>query len=254
MCNGISHLKLRKKYFRGLQDKKFNIDSMRAYIRQKPELDKMLEHIIHKYINKRGVPKILDACCGIGHLSIHMHEKFPNAKFLGIDETSYLIKEAQKLSMDAENVQFKVADIYSLPKKYKKEFDISICWKTLTWFPCYEDALRALFAVTKKHIFISSLFYEGDIDFHIEVREHTKERGAKGVSSHHNIYSLPRFKRFVQSLGAKRMRIADFDIGIDLPRKDLNRMGTYTLSLKNGKRMQMSGALPMPWKIITIDL
>jgi len=141
-----------------------------------------------------------------------------------------------------------------LRNTYKKAFDISICWKTLTWLPSYEYALRALVAVTKKHIFVSSLFYEGNIDSEIRVREYSKERGSRGNATYHNIYSLPRFERFVRTLGSKKISVIDFKIGIDLPRGPVDHMGTYTLRLKNGKRLQMSGPLPMPWKIIHIEL
>lgn len=40
--------------------------------------------------------------------------------------------------------------------------------------------------------------------------------------------------------------LADFD--------DINHMGTYTINLENGKKLQVSGALMMPWKVIRIDL
>jgi len=31
-------------------------------------------------------------------------------------------------------------------------------------------------------------------------------------------------------------------------------MGTYTVQLQSGERLQISGALLMPWKIVRIDL
>ncbi len=151
-------------------------------------------------------------------------------------------------------MRFEVADLYELPHTHKKQFDVTICWKTLTWLPAYEEALRALFSATRSHIFVSSLFYDGDIDYEIKVREHVKERGAAGHATYHNIYSFPRFRKFALSLGAKRVSAQDFNIGIDLPRGNIDHMGTYTLKLRNGSRMQMSGALPMPWKIIHIEL
>ena len=242
----------KKGYFIGTQDREFNLGSMRKYLKRKPEMDKVLETMIAPYM-KTGI-EVLDACCGIGHLTHSLHKKFPRAHYLGIDETPYLIKEARKLSAPESTVEFEIDDLYSLRSKYKKAFDISICWKTLTWLHSYEDALRALVAVSRKHIFLSSLFYEGDIDYEIHVREYAKERGASGHATYHNIYSLPRFENFARSLDVKQIRVTDFKIGIDLPRGSVDHMGTYTLRLKRGTRMQMSGALPMPWKIIHIEL
>ena len=238
----------REMYFHGDDDKEFNLESMRKYARTKPELDKTLETMIAPYVT--GAPHILDACCGIGYLAHNLHTSFPRASFLGIDETPYLIKEALALFGSDTNLQFKVGDLYTLKKTYPKAFDISICWKTLSWLPSYEDALDNLLAATRSHIFISSLFYDGDIDFEIRVTEHLKKRSA----TRHNIYSLPRLTRFLKTRKVRRIASTDFNIDIDLPRGSPDHMGTYTVRLEDGKRLQMSGALPMPWKIVHIEL
>jgi len=56
------------------------------------------------------------------------------------------------------------------------------------------------------------------------------------------------------ALGARTVHAHDFEIGIDLPRESPHHMGTFTLRLENGKRLQLSGAVIMSWKIIQIDL
>ncbi len=240
-------------YFEGAQDKDFNISSMQKYVLQKPELDKRLESMIAPYL--QGEPlDIVDACCGIGHLIHGLHAAFPQHRYLGFDETPYLIDEAQKLCDGIEHVRFDVDDLFALPHSFEKAFDIAISWKTLSWLPDHEEALRALMKLARSHIFVSSLFYEGDIDFEIKVKEYQKERGASGASTYYNIYSLPRFERTARALSAQKIEVVNFDIGIDLPRGNVDVMGTYTVPLKDGRRMQMSGALPMPWKIIHIEL
>lgn len=50
----------------------------------------------------------------------------------------------------------------------------------MNWLPYYAQLFKSLFAVTKKHIFLSGLFYDGDIDFEIKVREFKKESGKDG--------------------------------------------------------------------------
>src|SRR3989344_7483564 len=157
----------RESYFWTEEDREFNLESMRKYLQERPEMDKQLEKMIAPCIAGGG--NVLDPCGGIGPLTIHLHEKFPNAAFLGVDETPYLIDEARKLAANVKNVRFEVDDLYSLPEKFRKAFDVSICWKTLSWLPGYEEALRALVAITRAHMFISSLFYDGDIDYEIQV-------------------------------------------------------------------------------------
>ena len=225
---------------------------MKKYVENKQEMDKFLERLITPYIKEKKL-KILDACCGIGHLSYFLSKLSKDSEFLGVDETGYLIEEAKKY-VRRKNVKFVVDDIYDLPEKYPKFFDISINWKTLSWLPYYEECLKSLFSVTKKYIFLSSLFYEGDIDFEIKVREFQKESGKSGFNLFYNVYSLPQFKKFVYDLGAKKIEVYDFQIEKDLPKPPINQMGTYTLQLRDGKRLQISGAIIMSWKIIRIDL
>ena len=113
--------------------------------------------------------------------------------------------------------------------------------------------IKDLIAVTKDHIFLSSLFYDGDIDFEIKVREFQKETGKEHFNDYYNVYSFPRFQRFVYELGAKNIEAYDFEINTDLP-KPIDQMGSYTVKLEDGKRLQISGAVILTWKIIRIDL
>lgn len=242
-----------KYYFARDKDVEFNLGVMRKYAESKQELDKFLESLITPIIVNKNL-KILDACCGIGHISYFLSEISPKSKFLGIDQTSYFIQEAKKLCQSKKNLSFEVEDVLDLPKEYPKEFDISISWKTLSWLPHYEDMLKSLFAVTKKHIFLSSLFYDGDIDFQIKIREFKKEAGKEDFNVCYNIYSLPHFKEFVYKLGAKKIEVYDFDINIDISKPPIDQMGTYTEKLENGKRLQISGAIVMSWKLIRIEL
>jgi len=109
-------------------------------------------------------------------------------------------------------------------------------------------------AVTKEHIFLSSLFYDGNIDFITPIREFKTETGKEQFNDYYNVYSLPQFKKFVLELGAKNIETYDFDIDIDLPKPPNDKMIAYTEKLENGKRLQLSGAVVLYWKIIRIDL
>ena len=140
-----------------------------------------------------------------------------------------------------------------MPKNLKI-FDITVCWKTLSWFDYYEDLLVGLINSTKKHIFISSLFFDGDIDFEVKVREFNKEAGKKGFNKNYNVYSLPQFKRFALKKGVKKIDVVDFDISINIEKPPINEMGTYTITEKNGHKVQISGAIVQFWKIIRLDL
>ncbi len=246
-------MKRKYQYFKGDKDKEFEIATMKGYVKEKLEIDKRFERLITPYIKNKKL-KILDACCGLGQISYFLSTISPKSTFFGIDQCSYMIEEAKKLCRHKKNISFEAGDVYNLLPKYPKAFDISIIWKTLSWIPYYDELVRASINATKKHIFISALFYDGDIDFETRVREFQKEAGRNGFNAFHNVYSFPRFKKFVYGLGAKNIEAEDFKINIDIPRPPLNRRGTYTLKLESGERLQISGAVVLFWKIIRIDL
>ena len=242
-----------RQHYDGEKDKEYIISSFKKCVTEKREMDKKFETIILPFIKSKKY-NILDACCGIGHISYFLSEINPESKFLGIDQTSYLIDEAKKICINKSNISFELNDIYDISKKYQKKFDISINWRTLSWLPYYDQMLENLFAVTKKHIFVSSLFYDGDIDFITQVREFKTETGESHFNDYNNVYSLPHFKKFVYELGAKNIEVYNFDIDIDIPKPPLDQLVSYTEKLENGKRLQISGAMLLPWKIIRIDL
>jgi len=240
------------RYLEGNADKKFVLESMTKYLHTKQELDKLLETLVTPLIQNNQL-RILDACCGIGHIIYYLSQVSPKSQFLGIDKTPYLIEEAKKIC-SGPNIKFKVSNVYNLSEEYEKEFDLSICWKTLSWLPRFEPLVEELMNVTKKHVFISSLFYDGDIESEIKVREYQKQAGKTGFNSYYNVYSYPNFEKFCLQLGAKKVTPFTFELKIDIPKPPKEVMGTYTVRLENGKRLQLSGVVLMCWKVIRIDL
>jgi SAM-dependent methyltransferase len=227
---------------------------MRAYLRNKPEQVKFFEEIVGPYL--KDDVSVLDACCGIGDLLYFLAQLNPNARFTGVDKAEFLIDEARTLFADNPKVRFESGDISALAEQFGKDsFDLSVCKQTLSWLPSYEKSVEELMAVTRRAVFISSLFYDGRIDFETRVREYTTDAGRDGYNAFYNVYSFPIFREFCLGRGAKDVVGFDFNIGIDLPRPaNPDRMGTYTVQLQSGERLQLSGALLMPWKIVRIDL
>ena len=235
------------------KDKEFEINSFKKCVTEKRELDKFLEELMTPYIKNKKL-KILDAPCGIGHISYFLSELSPESSFFGVDQTPFMIKEAKKLCSDKTNISFEVGDVYDLPKKFSKTFDITINWRTVSWIPYYDEMIKALIHITKDHIFLSSLFYPGDIDFEIKVRDFQKEVGKEHFNYYYNVYSYPKFEKYVKSLGVKNIESYDFDIKIDVPKPPNDQLGSYTVKLANEKRLQLSGAIVLFWKVIRIDL
>ena len=222
----------------------------------KPEQVKFFEELMTPYLAGRSEVDVLDACCGLGDLTFYLSQLNRQARFVGIDKAGFLLEEAKKYFLDNPNVSFQISDIYDVSRQLgSNRFDITVCKQTLSWLPGYQDAVVELMAVTKEAVFASSLFYDGLIDFEIRTVEYRNEEGERGYDGLYNVYSFPVFRRFCIEHGAKDVLGFDFNIQIDLPRPTtLDKMGTYTHKLETGERIQVSGALLMPWKIVRIDL
>jgi SAM-dependent methyltransferase len=242
-------------YFKGKseEDQKLNIKIMMRYFRKKFELDKLLYKLAAPYLRGKEL-EVMDACCGIGHISLELAQRYPRSRFVGIDQTPYLIDQAIELKqqLKLKNCYFFDGDVLEMKPKCA---DLTIFWKTISWIPSYEQMLLALIGGTRSHIFLSGLFYdEGDVDFSTTVRSYGREVGKDEPVAIYNTYSLPRFKKWCKAQGVKRVKVYDFEIPIDLPKKHLGQIGTYTQRLANGRRLQVSGAMLMLWKVIRLDL
>jgi len=157
-----------------------------------------------------------------------------------------------------KNTKYKFikGDLYKLREIFPtKSFDITFSLQTITWLPGYEDAITEMMGVTKKWIFITSLFSVFNTDVFSNVFEYTDNCTVKEDSPYnYNVYSLGKFTNFCISHGAKEVIVEDFIIDIDLPVPGNKAMSTYTIKSSDGIRLQFSGAMFMPWKMIAIRL
>lgn len=243
-------------HFQHEEEREYALASMQKYYRTKPEQVKFFEQLVGPYLAAQPEARVLDACCGLGDLTYFLSQLSPRTRFLGIDKASFLLDQAREQFKSNPNIGFEVADVHALSGQFgPKAFDLAVCKQTLSWLPTYEQAVEELMTVTRKAIFASSLFYDGRIDFNTRVREHVTESGQDDYNAFYNIYSFPVFREFCIAAGAKEVLGFDFKIGIDLPQPEsLDRMATYTVKLESGERLQISGALLLPWKIVRIDL
>lgn len=177
-----------------------------------------------------------------------MASKFPQSNFVGIELEERLVSEGRKrlLFPNAEIIQ---GDWFCLDDKLKNQFDGIISFQTLSWLPDYENSLKCLANLNPRWIAISSLFYEGNVDYFIKVNDYTEnETFCKEMQ--YNIYSLVRVKKTFENLGYKTFEYIPFDIDIDIAPPEKQGRGTYTRKMADGKRLQISGGMMMPWYFI----
>src|SRR4030095_6069179 len=186
----------------------FAVDSYQSYYTKK-EQPKSLEKLIAPYLLPGS--KVLDACCGGGEATYFLSQLQQRATFLGIDCHEAALEQARR-QIPSTHVRFERGDVNQLEHVYGGQvFDLVICMKTLSWLASYEDAMKNIISVTQRHAFVSSLFYDGWIDFEIKVKEHVKPWAD---FSWYNIYSFPRFIEFCERHGAKRVIDHGFAIQI----------------------------------------
>lgn len=197
----------------------------------------------------RGGIKILDMACGAAANTFYRAEKYPNINFTGIDyEQSYL----DLCELHASNVTLEQGDWYNIDKKYVGKFDGIISFQSLLLFPDYKEPLIKLIELNPKWVALTSLFYEGKMNFYTKIDNYEDDIKNWGSEKYfvYNIYSLPMIKELFAEYGYTHFEYKKFEIDIDLPKPEKPGLGTYTVQTVDGGRLQISAALLMPWYFV----
>lgn len=228
---------------------------MRQYIQPYRSTEVFIDWLENTGIlTKNSKMRICDMACGEGANLRYMSLRFPDCKFKGIELNHDLIKQGGALNK-ISNCSMQQGDWYNLDAELKNEFDGIISFQTLSWLPEYKEAIKCLTDLNPKWIAISSLFYEGDIDYTIQLKDYTRGKDSETdyKSYYYNIYSIVRIKKIFSEYGYSKFYFKPFDIDIDLEKPDREGLGTYTIKTEKGKRIQISGGLMLPWYFIIAE-
>lgn len=187
---------------------------------------------------------VLDVGTGGGANLFWLSKEFPLCEFAGIDISPDLIAFAEKKQRDIPNTEFHCLDLRESEKLGK--FDFIISFQLLSWLSPKEAdrCLTEKFSQAKMAVAMTSLFCEEDLDYEVKIKDHYNKR-----TVFYNIYSIPRIREFAKKFGFSLTHFERFELDIDIP-KHKEGLGTYTLLLKNGKRLQFSGCMNLPWYFI----
>lgn len=206
--------------------------------------------------------EVLDVACGAGAGMAHLGRVFPKARFTGVDIAEEIFPIGHQLMREqglANLPRMIRGDIYKLGEVVApRSYDVVLLIQTLSWVPAYEPLLGPLLAMAKPGgtVIISSLFSDALVDAKIELKQFTDAtfREAREQIFYNNIYCLERFSAECKRHGAASVEAVDFEMDRDLPRPTHRHMGTYTERLADGRRIQLSGPLLMPWKFVTVRM
>lgn len=128
-----------------------------------------------------------------------------------------------------------------------------ISLQTFNILPEYKGIARRMCELEPSWIAFSTLGFEGLIDYNVKLFDYTKDADGECSEVFYNIYSLPKMKEYFSGLGYTRFDYMEFEMDIDLPQKNKMGRGTYTVKTEQGKRLQISGGMMMPWYFVFVE-
>ena len=191
---------------------------------------------------------------GGGANTIYLANEFENIQFIGMDINKEFIDYGNaelKRHSKFMNCRLYEEDWLHINSEWRGKFDGIISFQTLFMFPEYKEPLKQLASLQPDWIALSSLFYEGDIEYTNKFRDYYRPSNNKEYTDYYyNIHSMPRFKEYMKELGYEKFEYIPFNIDIDLPKPNHMDLATYTVRTEDGKRLQISAGMMMPWYFI----
>lgn len=188
---------------------------------------------------------VMDLGCGAGEVTSYFANIYKNANFLGLDINDELFKYCTDYP---PNMRLKKGDWFCLNPKYKDNFKGVISSQVLSWLPEYEKPLEEICKkVNPVWIAISSLFWEGNIDYIVQLKNYndcTKDQQYSMVN--YNIYSVSKIFELLKKHGYNKLVYKPFEIDMDIPVKDSGKLQYYTIKTENGKRLAFNTCLYQP--------
>lgn len=186
---------------------------------------------------------IADVACGAGTLTYHISKIFPNAFYILSDINEDAINIAREINKNIK-AEFLVEDF--MKTKIKKSYcDIVFCMQTLL---CVNDPRKFLTKIIQilkpgGYFIISSLFNtEHKVDIYCKVLDHTRKGNLK---VNYNTFSKETIRKWIGDK-VSFLDIVPFDMPVKIE-KTVEGLGSYTLELKDGKFLTISGGLLLNW-------
>lgn len=209
-----------------------------------------------KRLNKKN-NIILDMGCGAGAPLAYIMTNTGDyvGGGYGVDISEELVETGNSIIRERKipNCDLICGDILNLDKSsFLKKINGIISLQTFSLFSSYKEIAKAMCQLEPEWIALSTLGFEGLIDYNIKLFDYTKNKDNGCAEVFYNIYSLPRMKQYFEDLGYNKFDYEKFEIDIDLPQTNKVGRGTYTVKTEDGNRIQISGGLMMPWYFVFV--
>ncbi|MGA6987651.1 MAG: class I SAM-dependent methyltransferase [Terriglobales bacterium] len=198
----------------------------------------------------------LDIACGAGANIFHLSQMIPGFHWSGVDIAGEVLFPIGSPFFNSKGLELdlKAGDFYKLEDYFGgKKFDLVLAIHTFSSLESYDALLDQLLSVTRGWLFATSMFTDFNVDVNIEVKDYTWPEDCPNPGNY-NVYSLSRFRKACEAKGCKQFVSRDFVIDVDLPPPENGGLGTYTRKLEDGQRLQFSGPIFLPWKVVGVRM
>jgi hypothetical protein len=219
---------------------------------------RMME-FIEKVLGQAPSGALLDAACGGGANLYHMSSRWPQMQLTGVDHDAALVAfgRSQAQAADRPRLRFLEGDLFKMDQQFAaRSFDVVTFLQTLFLFDleAYPKVLGNLLKCARRWVFVSSLFAESNMDVVSRIHDYTRFGDKPDGFFTYVILDQKRFEQRCLQLGAKAVHFEDFWIDVDLDPPAAGGIGTFTRRDAEGRRLQFSGAVFMPWKMAAIQM
>lgn len=151
------------------------------------------------------------------------------------------------------NYELRQGDFTKLKRGDFGKLNGIVSLQTFNILPNYFEIAQCMCRLEPEWIVFSTLGFEGLIDYEGKLRDYTKNKDGEYAEVFYNIYSLLKMKQYFENLGYKKFDYKEFEMDIDLPQTNKMGRGTYTIKTEQGKRLQISGGMMMPWYFVFVE-
>lgn len=227
------------------------VRSHRRALVQPPEQYRVLREMLAAIAPAEEKLSVLNMCAANGSLMSYLNQAFPHWRYVGVETVKRLVEDESVGQVLRDNIELYNCSIHEVGKRWPREFDVVVHWMRLMhfddWHMHLENAVRA--ARPGGHVFVSALFNDANVDVVRVVCDYTIPACREGYCIQYNEFSMAGIERYCWSLGVQSVEFTAFELSFDIPRT-VEGMGTYTVRTEEGRRLQISGGLLMPWKIL----
>lgn len=217
------------------------------YLKGKPVIKQSFKFLLKEIlINQKKFKNLIDIGCSNGAFLSYAQTKLKNKDLYGADIRMDLIRAAKK---NCPTANFYKLDISKKNKVYNEKFDVCILDGVHTIFDYVEEWLENFLSFCSKNgsVYIFGSFNPEPYDVIVRI----KNSKSNILETGFNRLSLETLKKAMLKKNFS-FKVKKFDININLKKDKKDPRRTYTVNLKNKKKMTINGLEQISTKYLVI--